>query len=75
MVGNPDDLDPALENAMLCVGMVGFANMFGSLLESQLARQRYVNALWHTNVNLRDSTKVRDDRTLVAIFLLGLFEV
>ena len=41
----------------------------------QLARRHYVDAIAATNIALKCSRRVKEDNTLIAVFLLGVFEV
>lgn len=67
--------DPVFQNAITCTAIASFANRFGSHADLLQGRQLYAKALLLTNQALRDPVRIRDDATLVAVFLLGIFEV
>ncbi|KAJ6446989.1 fungal specific transcription factor domain-containing protein [Purpureocillium lavendulum] len=63
-----------LKAAIDAVGLAGMSNVsYAPHLETR-ARRRYWEALAATQQNLSNATDATDDRTLMAVILLGLFE-
>lgn len=67
--------DDLVAMPMLACGLAAISNRKGDVQGRQAARRCYVDAIAVTNATLRDPAKVTEDKTLVAVFLLGLFEV
>jgi hypothetical protein len=64
-----------LSLAVSAVAMAAFGSRPAIKSFSQHARQTYGKALYLTNEALRDPVEVKEDRTLMAVLLLGLYEV
>jgi len=67
----PDDF---LRKPILACGLAGLANREGDDRGREMARRYYVDAIGATNSALRHSRRAKEDNTVVAVFLLGLFE-
>ena len=67
-------LDDFLQKPILACGMAGLANRESDVTGLEIARRYYIDAIGATNKALRHPRRVKEDNTLVAVFLLGLFE-
>ncbi|KAF7896748.1 uncharacterized protein EAF01_009151 [Botrytis porri] len=68
-------IGPALTDSIECLGMVGLAN-FWKVAEFQVhANKKYNSALRLVSSRLRNEDEARADQTLVAVILLGLYEI
>lgn len=67
--------DHILRATIEAVGMAGISNTFHAISLMPKAKEQYGRALTVTNKALRDPTEAIEDRTLLAILLLGLVEV
>jgi hypothetical protein len=65
----------ALADAITSLGMAGIANSKKDTKLMINANFKYTSALHTINAALRDPEEVKTDQTLVAVMLLGLFEV
>jgi len=68
----PDDL---LRKMILACGLACIANRAGDERGREVARHYYVEAITATNTALRHPRRVKEDNTLISVFLLGMFEV
>ena len=64
-----------LQVAMGAVGLAGLSNQRSDPILMAKARRQYALALRMTKSHLQDSTQCKQDRTITAVALLGLFEV
>ena len=64
-----------LSSALIAVGLAGLSNTTNAPEHTSMAHESYSVALSLTNTALRDSIESREDRTLMAVLLLGLYEV
>ena len=69
------DREEQLSASIEAVGLVSLSNELGSLELLERARKRYVHAIQATNRAIQDPIRVRKDDTLLAVLLLGLYEV
>lgn len=69
------DADSVLSNAVLCTAMAALANFTKSPQTLMLARKKYAKALTVTNAALGSSQRAKDDSTIAAVLMLGMFEV
>jgi hypothetical protein len=67
--------DEFLQKAITACGLAGLSNRENDPKGHEMARTAYVDAISATNVALRHRRRVKEDNTLVAVFLLGVFEV
>jgi hypothetical protein len=65
----------ALSEAITSLGMAGIANSKKDTRLMINANFKYTSALYNVNAALRDPEEAKTDQTLVAVMLLGLFEV
>lgn len=65
----------ALQAAIEAVGLAGMSNVLRAQHAAQKAKERYGKALIATNRALGDPAEATTDATLMAILLLGVFEV
>ncbi|KAJ9130088.1 Fungal transcriptional regulatory protein, N-terminal [Pleurostoma richardsiae] len=67
--------DSALVEAGVCAaGLAGLANTTGSATVMHKARASYADALQRVNVALASPRTARDDSTVLAVMVLGIFE-
>jgi hypothetical protein len=64
-----------LQAAMGAVGLAGLSNQRSDTSLMARARHQYAMALSMTNAHLKDPSCCKQDRTISAVGLLGLFEV
>jgi hypothetical protein len=64
-----------LQAAMGAVGLAGLSNQRGDASLMAQARHQYATALSMTKTHLKDPSCCKQDRTISAVALLGLFEV
>lgn len=64
-----------LSITLTSVGMAGLSRMIGSPTMVAASKQKYITALALTNKAIRNPQQALEDRTLIAIMLLGLYEV
>jgi Fungal specific transcription factor domain len=65
------------EHLLASMRAVGFAGLSGSFHDPALlrdARKNYITAVERTNVAIRSPDQVKQDSTLLAVLILGLFE-
>lgn len=67
--------DEFLINSITACGLAALANRENDVAGRGLARRYYVQAISATNSALQHPRRVREDNTLVSIYLLGIFEV
>lgn len=67
----PDDF---LMQPILACSLAVISNRRGDTDGRELARQHYIAAIGSINVALRHPRRVKEDNTLIAVFLLGVFE-
>jgi len=81
LIYNPkSDLGSAripLPGVITAIGMAGISNMHKSPAVTVMvaARQKYISVLRALNIALQNPKTARSDSTLMAVMLLGLFEV
>lgn len=68
-------IGPALTDSIECLGMVGLANFWKASEFQFQANKKYNSALRLVSLRLRNEEEARADQTLVAVMLLGLYEV
>ncbi|KAL7906584.1 hypothetical protein GGI35DRAFT_471110 [Trichoderma velutinum] len=68
-------LSSALEAAMIAVGSAGMACKESSPLLDLKARQSYGTAIYYINEAIHNTTKIKENETLAAILVLGLYEM
>ncbi|CAK4032486.1 Hypothetical predicted protein [Lecanosticta acicola] len=68
---DPDDF---LIQPILACALAVIANRHEDARGKELARQHYIAAIGSTNVALGHPRRVKEDSTLIAVFLLGVFE-
>ncbi|TGO36881.1 hypothetical protein BHYA_0112g00200 [Botrytis hyacinthi] len=68
-------IGPALTDSIECLGMVGLANFWKGSGFQFHANKKYNSALRLVSSRLRDEEEARADQTLVAVMLLGLYEI
>ena len=68
----PDDF---LTKPIVACALAAIANREDDTTRRELARRYYVEALTATNAAIRHSQKVKEDNTLVSVYLLSIFEV
>lgn len=68
-------IGPALLDSIESLGMVGLANLWRSPDLQFHAHRKYNSALKLVSSRLRNEEEARADQTLVAVMLLGLYEV
>lgn len=73
-LANNGDFKPALESAILSIGMLALASNYGTRKDTQAARQQYGKALRTANTCLSEKSKALDDQTVAAVYLLYQFE-
>ncbi|KAH8695272.1 hypothetical protein BGW36DRAFT_462884 [Talaromyces proteolyticus] len=71
----PSNGDSAIRSAMKAVGLAALANIKTAPNLMRAAREEYTTALAHTNQALRDQSLSKEDSTLGAVILLGMFEI
>lgn len=64
-----------LPGIITAIGMAGISNLQGSAAAMVATRQKYTKVLHTLNSALQDPRTATDDSTLMAVILLGLFEV
>jgi hypothetical protein len=64
-----------LQAAMGAVGLAGLSNQRSDASLMAQARQQYATALSMTKAHLKDPSCCKEDRTISAVAILGLFEV
>ena len=69
------DQNSSLRLAIEAVGMAGISNGYFAPNAAEKSRERYCHALSAVNKDLNDPTLAYDDSTLLAIVLLGVYEV
>lgn len=68
--------DEFLQKPIIACGLSGLANRDGGDVRGrEMARRYYVDAIVATNAALRHPRRVKEDNTLISVYLLGLFEV
>ena len=67
--------ESVLSEIVTAIGMAGIANLQNSPDAMIAARQKQVAVLRDVNVAIQDPENAKTDRTLMAVLLLGLFEV
>lgn len=65
----------AVTHAVVSIGLAGLANTMKSGKVLTKATRRYSLALSSVNAALQDVEKAKEDQTLIAVMLLGLYEV
>jgi len=65
----------ALREALQAAGMAGMSNVWRDSSAASTAKTQYCRALAATNLALRDPEEAIQDTTLMAVILLGAFEV
>ncbi|KAM3076026.1 hypothetical protein ACMFMG_006461 [Clarireedia jacksonii] len=70
-----DSIDDNLVAAVHAVGLVGYSHSVKAPELRHAARSQYTKALRLTNAALRSPTAVKKDSTLMAILILGIYEV
>lgn len=65
----------ALSATITAVGLAGLSNSNNAPDVMIVARQNYASALHLVNTALRDPIESKTDQTLVAVMLLGMYEV
>jgi hypothetical protein len=68
-------IGPALADSIEALGMVGLANFWKASDFQFHANRKYNSALRLVSSRLRNEEEARADQTLVAVMLLGLYEV
>lgn len=68
---SPDDF---LQKPILACGLAALANREKDARGRETARRYYVDAITATNAALQNPRRVKEDNTLMAVALLGLFE-
>ncbi|EMR86404.1 putative c6 finger domain protein [Botrytis cinerea BcDW1] len=68
-------IGPALTDSIESLGMVGLANFWKASEFQFHANKKYNSALRLVSSRLRNENEARADQTLVAVILLGLFEI
>lgn len=69
------DRHSCLHQAVKLVGLASFANRWNPANFEKQIREGYARAIQATNTALRDRTEYLQDETLMAVWLLGSFEV
>ena len=69
------DRHSCLHQAVKLVGLASFANRWNPANFEKQIREGYARAIQATNAALRDRTEYLQDETLMAVWLLGSFEV
>ncbi|KAK5114108.1 hypothetical protein LTR62_002677 [Meristemomyces frigidus] len=71
-----DDLpfDDFLSGPIIACGLSAIANIRNSVSLRDSARRHYATAIMALNKALRDPVRMREDRTLIAVMLLGMYE-
>ncbi len=72
---NTYQMDENLLASMTAVGLAGYAHVAHAPQLMKDARRQYVKALRLTNEALRSPTDAKKDSTLLAIMILGIFEI
>ena len=67
-------VDEGLVASIQAVGLAGYSHAAHAPSLLTNARYQYLKALQHTNAALKSPTGVKKDSTLLAIFILGIFE-
>ncbi len=70
-----ESIESLLSVTVTSVGMAGLSNMARCSTIGAAAKRKYVRALALTNDALRNPQQAVEDRTLIAIMLLSMFEV
>lgn len=68
-------IDPYLQRAIYACGFAGLANRTSDTNGREVSRRHYVEAIRSTNTALRNPEQAKQDNTLIAVLLLGLYEV
>jgi hypothetical protein len=66
---------PGVSNIVIALGLAGLGHLWRSSDIASNAHKRYTSALWQVGTQLRDNGKAKSDQTLIAVMLLGLYEV
>jgi hypothetical protein len=72
---NREEIGDALAESVMSLGMVGLANFWKAPNVMVNANMKYTSALRLVSSRLRDVEQAKSDQTLVAVMLLGLYEV
>jgi len=67
--------DEYLLKSITACGLAALANKGNDVAGREMARRHYIQAISATNSALQHPRKVREDNTLISVFLLGVFEV
>jgi hypothetical protein len=67
--------NPLLRHIVTCVGKASLAVHYGSATTKKAAEADYVVALRLTNKALSDVVTAKSNQTLIAVMLLGIYEV
>jgi hypothetical protein len=70
-----EEVRPALGDCVAALGMVGLSNFWKATNIMVKATLKYNSALRLISTQLRDPKQAKSDQTLVAVMLLGLYEV
>jgi hypothetical protein len=70
-----EEIGDALAESVISLGMVGIANFWKAPNVMVNANMKYTSALRLVNSRLRNVEEAKSDQTLVAVMLLGLYEV
>lgn len=72
---NNEIIGPAMADSIESLGLVGLANFWQSPELKIQANRKYNSALRQVSSRLRNEEEAKEDQTLVAVMLLGLYEV
>lgn len=70
-----EEIGSAVADSVASLGMVGLANFWKAPSIMIGARKKYTSAMSTVSSKLRDIEEAKTDQTLIAIMLLGLYEV
>ena len=72
--GKAPVMDEILLSCMRALGLAGLSGVARTAAVMTAASQRYVTAIHATNAALQSPTQATEDRTLLAVMMLGVFE-
>jgi hypothetical protein len=70
-----EEIGEPLAQTVACLGLVGLANFWKASTIMRSAQGKYNSALTLVSSKLRNVEEAKSDQTLVAVMLLGLYEV
>ena len=70
-----EEIGESLSEAIACLGLVGLSNFWKASSIMRSAQSKYNSALRLVSSRLRNLEEAKTDQTLVAVMLLGLYEV